>query len=104
MLLRPNNTIDLLDKATDPPLGIRPGPALRPQARTAYEAGATLALFTDGLIERRGEDIDEGLNRLAKSLACHGDLDPEPLADAIAGDLGVTGGAADDTALVIIRL
>ena len=38
---------------------------------TTFTAGATLALYTDGLVERRREDIDTGLARLADSLARH---------------------------------
>jgi serine phosphatase RsbU (regulator of sigma subunit) len=34
------------------------------------EPGSSLVAITDGLVERRGEDIDEGLSRLIA--ACHG--------------------------------
>lgn len=61
-------------------------------------------LYTDGLIERRGEDIDAGLLRLTDTLARHGDLDPEPLADALLTRLGVADGGRDDIALVVVRL
>lgn len=103
MLLRADHTVELLDQATDPPLGARPWRDPRPQAGTPCAPGATLVLYTDGLIERRGEDIDVGLRRLADSLVRHGPLDPEPLADAILDDLGAGGGATDDIALVVIR-
>lgn len=104
VLLQPGDLVVPLDEATDPPLGVRPRPGGRPQARVTYEPGATLVLYTDGLVERRGEDIDVGLHRLTDSLVRHGASAPEPLADALLGDLGVSGGAADDTALVVIRL
>jgi serine phosphatase RsbU (regulator of sigma subunit) len=104
VLLQPGRLVVRLDQATDPPLGIRPRHAGRPQARVAYAPGATLVLYTDGLVERRGEDIDVGLRRLGDSLARHGELRPEPLADVLLADLGVSGGAADDTALVVLRL
>jgi serine phosphatase RsbU (regulator of sigma subunit) len=61
-------------------------------------------LYTDGLIERRGEDIDMGLARLADSLGRHQADDPETLADAVLTDLTPPGDATDDTALVIVRL
>jgi serine phosphatase RsbU (regulator of sigma subunit) len=61
-------------------------------------------LYTDGLIERRREDIDTGLARLARSLARHPAADPETLADALLADLLPPGGLTDDTALVIVRL
>jgi serine phosphatase RsbU (regulator of sigma subunit) len=104
VLLQPDGTVAFLDEATDPPLGIGTPGGPRPQAEQPYASGATLVLYTDGLVERRGEDIDDGLRRLADSLSRHGRLDPEPLADALLADLGVAGGAADDTALVVVRL
>jgi serine phosphatase RsbU (regulator of sigma subunit) len=96
--------MEFLDRATDPPLDARPDPIPRPEAGTTYSEGATLVLYTDGLVERRREDIDTGLARLADSLARHRDEDPESLADAVLLELLPPGGATDDTALVIVRL
>ncbi|MFF7560711.1 PP2C family protein-serine/threonine phosphatase [Streptomyces pseudovenezuelae] len=104
MLVHPDGRVECLDKATDPPLDARPDPMPRPQAATSFSSGATLALYTDGLVERRGEDIDTGLTRLAESLARHREDDPETLADAVLLELLPPGGATDDTALVIVRL
>lgn len=59
-----------------------------------------MVLYTDGLIERRGEDIDQGLQRLADHLARHGNGEVEELADALI-DLS---SATDDTAVVVVRL
>ncbi|MFF4033772.1 PP2C family protein-serine/threonine phosphatase [Streptomyces sviceus] len=104
MLVHPDGRVECLDKATDPPLDARPDPMPRPQATTTFTSGATLALYTDGLVERRREDIDTGLTRLAESLARHREDDPETLADAVLRELLPPGGATDDTALVIVRL
>lgn len=103
-LLHPDGTVTFLDQATDPPLGARPEHVPRPQASTPFTEGSTLALYTDGLVERRHEDIDTGLARLADSLTRHRKSDPEPLADALLADLLPSTGTADDTALVVIRL
>lgn len=103
-LLHPDGTVTFLDQATDPPLGARPEHVPRPQASTAFAEGATLVMYTDGLIERRGEDIDVSLARLADSLVRHGRARPEALADALLADLLLSGGNTDDTALVVIRL
>ncbi|MEV4378330.1 SpoIIE family protein phosphatase [Streptosporangium sp. NPDC049644] len=103
-LLHPDGAVDFLDQATDPPLGACPEHLPRPQAEAAFTEGATLVLYTDGLIERRGEDIDVGLARLADSLTRHQGADPETLADALLSDLLPPAGATDDTALVILRL
>ncbi|MGW7363999.1 PP2C family protein-serine/threonine phosphatase [Streptomyces sp. NPDC054841] len=104
ILLHSDGTTELLDKATDPPLGARPEHVPRPQASVPYTPGDTLVLYTDGLIERRGEDIDVGLARLADSLAPVGRLGPERLADVLLANLGVSGGARDDVAIVVVRL
>lgn len=96
--------MELLDGATDPPLGARPEHVDRPEAQVAFADDAVLVLYTDGLIERRLEDIDVGLARLAEALTRHRGADAETLADALLADLLLPGGATDDAALVIIRL
>ncbi|WP_329274228.1 PP2C family protein-serine/threonine phosphatase [Streptomyces sp. NBC_00691] len=103
-LLRTDGTVEFLDQATDPPLGARPDHVARPQATIAFNEGDTLVLYTDGLIERRREDIDAGLARLADSLTRNRAADPERLADTLLLELLPAGGATDDTALVIVRL
>jgi serine phosphatase RsbU (regulator of sigma subunit) len=104
VLLRPDGRCQLLDQATDPPLGARPEHVPRPQAGVSYTRGDTLVLYTDGLIERRDEDIDTGLARLIDALARYGTLPVEELADGLLARMGVSGGAQDDIALVIVRL
>ncbi|GCB44941.1 PP2C family protein-serine/threonine phosphatase [Streptomyces sp. NL15-2K] len=104
VLLHPDGSRQLLDQATDPPLGARPEHVPRPQAVLSYTPGDTLVLYTDGLIERRGEDIDIGLARLTDSLAQYSTLPVEELADALLAHLGVDGGGWDDIALVVVRL
>ncbi|MGW7440828.1 PP2C family protein-serine/threonine phosphatase [Streptomyces sp. NPDC054849] len=103
-LCAPDGTVVFLDQATDPPLGARPEHAPRPQARIAFTEGSVLVLYTDGLIERRREDIDVGLQRLADALARHRTADPEVLADALLTELIPPVGLTDDTALVVLRL
>ncbi|MGW7254307.1 PP2C family protein-serine/threonine phosphatase [Streptomyces sp. NPDC054834] len=104
VLLHPDGSSELLDQATDPPLGARPEHLPRPQAILPYTRGDTLVLYTDGLIERRTEDIDAGLTRLTDALAQHAALLPDDLADALLTRLGVSTGGRDDIALVVIRL
>ncbi|MDA1368035.1 serine phosphatase RsbU (regulator of sigma subunit) [Glycomyces algeriensis] len=104
VLVHPDGTCQMLDEAADPPLGSRPHHAPHPQAALSYRPGDTLVLYTDGLFERRGEDIDAGLTRLVDALSRHGTESPELLADDVLSDLGVAGGARDDIALLIVRL
>lgn len=104
VLLHLDGTCDLLDQATDPPLGARPEHVPRPQTGLAYRAGDVLVLYTDGLIERRSEDIDAGMARLTETLTAHCTEQPAHLADSILADLGVSGGSNDDIALLVARL
>ncbi|MGW0750929.1 PP2C family protein-serine/threonine phosphatase [Streptomyces sp. NPDC002587] len=103
-LCAPDGTVSFLDQATDPPLGARPEHIARPQADTAFTEGSVLVLYTDGLIERRREDIDTGMRRLADSLVRHRTFEPDSLADALLADLLPPVGITDDTALVVLRL
>ncbi|MFG2586545.1 PP2C family protein-serine/threonine phosphatase [Streptomyces malaysiensis] len=103
-LLRSDCTVEFLDRATDPPLGARLKHGPWPQATTPFTEGAYLVLYTDGLIERRSEDIDTGLARLADSLTRHCGAEAETLADALLTDLLPSTGISDDTALVIVPL
>jgi serine phosphatase RsbU (regulator of sigma subunit) len=104
MLIHPDGSCELLDQATDPPLGARPQHVPRPQASLPYKPGDTLVLYTDGLIERRYQDIDVGLGQLADVLGEFIHLGTEELADTVLARLGVASGGRDDIALIVVRL
>ena len=74
----------------------------RPDATTALPAGATLLLFTDGLIERRGEDLETGVHRLSAAATRSG-APLHALVDGLLANLVDIGGAADDIAIVAVR-
>ncbi|MEU8121043.1 SpoIIE family protein phosphatase [Spirillospora sp. NPDC049024] len=103
-LLHGDGTVSFLDQATDPPLAASFEHAVRRQTDCAFTDGSVLVLYTDGLIERRREDIDASLSRLAGSLVRNRHAEPEALADALLAELLPSGGITDDTALVILRL
>lgn len=103
-LLRSDGTVEFLDQATDPPLGARLEQGPWSQATMPFTEGAFLVLYTDGLIERRSEDIDTSLARLADSLTRHCGAEAENLADALLTELLSSTGIRDDTALVIVPL
>jgi serine phosphatase RsbU (regulator of sigma subunit) len=59
--------VSFLGGEQSPPLGVRwNGPFA--QADTEIERGTFLVCYTDGLIERPGERLDDGLERLADTL------------------------------------
>jgi signal transduction histidine kinase/DNA-binding response OmpR family regulator len=62
-----DGTVLRLQGASSPPLGTVLGPIL--EERIHLEPGNVLALYTDGLVERRDIDIDAGVDALALALA-----------------------------------
>ncbi|HEY2206291.1 MAG TPA: SpoIIE family protein phosphatase [Pseudonocardia sp.] len=101
-----------LADALGPALGARAGAAgSEPNGTPTYTEGyltltpgSSVLLYTDGLIERRHEVIDDGLDRLLDAVAPHTSAAPAALLDrALAGALPASG-PTDDVALVVVRL
>jgi PAS domain S-box-containing protein len=68
------------------------------------DQGSTVVLYTDGLVERRGESLDVGLERLADATG-DGPVQPGPLRDhLLAALLEPTGQRYDDVTAVVARL
>ncbi len=67
VLARPGREGELVDIPADLPLGVDPA---RPRHSCAMPLarGHSLLLYTDGLVERRGESLDLGLDRLCRSV------------------------------------
>ena len=83
------------------PLASVPG-ATFSDATAELPHGATLVLYTDGLVERPDTDIDDRLDRLAR-IASGGPVDPGGLADALLEELLRDAHNPDDVALVVAR-
>jgi PAS domain S-box-containing protein len=66
--------------------------------------GDTLVLFTDGLVERRGESIDVGLEELRVAVEGAAGLDTGAMADALLDAMTRRGPFHDDIALLVVRL
>ncbi|MCA0144174.1 SpoIIE family protein phosphatase [Blastococcus sp. LR1] len=103
LVVAPDGTQRLLDSG-------RPGLLLgvdptRP--RTAHELeierGSTLLLYTDGLVERRDQVFDDGVELLGAALADLRHLPVERMCDELIHRL-IPEGAEDDVALVAVRL
>ena len=100
--MRPDGSNELLDVLPAPPLGV--GTGLIQSRELDIEDGSMLVLYTDGLVEERTRDIDEGLRRLRDIF---GPGSPEqPLEDLCKDALaGVYANEhRDDIALLVARL
>ena len=93
----------LLEDGRRPLLGFRERDAVNVTADVAFGPGDTIVMFTDGLIERRGEWIDAGLDRLQRVVESSRLLSPQALCDTIVLELTAGETVADDIALLVLR-
>lgn len=101
LLRGPDGRVQVLD-------GARPGLLLgvdasrpRTEQQVLLEPGSTLLLYTDGLVERRDQVFDDGVELLAGALTELGERPVGELCDALLGRL-LPDGAEDDVALVAV--
>ncbi|HEY0578125.1 MAG TPA: SpoIIE family protein phosphatase [Pseudonocardia sp.] len=102
ILSRPGRPTELLTSANAVPLATV-ACAPRPEASTTLTPGATLLLYTDGLVERRGASIDVGISAVASLLAGAAQLTPELVTDAVVDQLRPPSGYDDDVAVLAYR-
>ncbi|MET9699941.1 PP2C family protein-serine/threonine phosphatase [Streptomyces sp. NPDC006529] len=102
LLLRGGRASALPTGHRGPLFGLVPGHAYA-TATVRLEPGDLLLLYTDGMVERRGEDIIEGIKALGAALASCGGLTAQETLDRIMGDFAA-GEHEDDTCLVALRL
>jgi serine phosphatase RsbU (regulator of sigma subunit) len=74
----------------------------RPEADVLLQPGSTLLLYTDGLVERRDEDLDVGMARAAAALAEGRHLAPAQLVGMLTNQL-LDDAPDDDVALLLYR-
>lgn len=98
VLAIPGRESELVEVPVGPPLGVVAG-VTRASATVLLPAGADLLLYTDGLVERRDENLDQGLDRLCA--AVHPGH-PETVCRTVMHSL-VDNIVADDIALLAIR-
>ena len=102
ILVDADGTTRILDDGHTIPLGLRPNRP-RPEARVTLPARATLLLYTDGLVERRGSALDEGIARAGALVQDGRGSTLEDLADQIMSRLAPSGGYQDDVVLLLYR-
>ena len=85
---------------THPPIGVSDA-RLAPASSLTLEAGDAVVLFTDGLIERRGEDIGDSLDALVVAIA-EGPADPDGLVSSVLGRNVGSGPRQDDVCVLAL--
>jgi anti-sigma regulatory factor (Ser/Thr protein kinase)/putative methionine-R-sulfoxide reductase with GAF domain len=95
----PDGSVHVATVEPGPPLGAGVGGRFTEHLEQ-LRPGSTVVLCTDGLIERRGRSLDDGLQRLSE--ACTDDVEPEERCDQIIsrllGDIEID----DDVALLVV--
>lgn len=100
LVVTPGEGSRLLSGEEEPPLGI--GPYNLHEQCVQLRPGSTVVLYTDGLVERRGEDLEEGLHALTRvSVPTDGSLDDAP--ERLVHDR-LPEGPDDDVAILIARV
>ncbi|RDG35312.1 ATP-binding SpoIIE family protein phosphatase [Streptomyces corynorhini] len=95
-----DGSVERAEDPTGPPLGT--GGWLHTSGTIALPPGSTAVLYTDGLVERRGEDIDEGVASLARALS-GAQGSPQVVCDRLIRSLGVTDDHDDDVAVLVLQ-
>ena len=102
LLVEPEGRIRMLEQRHGLPVGVRTGHAYE-ACRYPFPTGSRLLLYTDGLIERRRESIDEGLQRLADAVQVAVERTDSSFADRVYRALLDETPLEDDVALLAVE-
>ncbi len=102
LLIEPDGDARLLEQAHGLPVGVRVGHRYQ-ACRHPFPTGSRLLLYTDGLIERRGESIDDGFKRLTVAAQAAAGRTDASFADRVYRALVDETPLADDVALLAIE-
>ncbi|MFF8096407.1 SpoIIE family protein phosphatase [Streptomyces sp. NPDC016675] len=95
-----NGTVERADEPTGPPLGT--GGWIHTSGSIPLAPGSTAVLYTDGLVERRNEDLDEGIAALERALSGATGT-PQVICDRLVRSAGVTPDHDDDVAVLVLQ-
>lgn len=102
LLVAPDGTVRRLSDAQTPPIGVAGRRPWR-EASVVMEPGSVVLLYSDGLIERRREAVDVGLDRLERHAASLVGLPVAELADRLVAEAGRVGPFEDDVVVACFR-
>jgi PAS domain S-box-containing protein len=101
LLRHPDGSVEVLDAAQGVLLGVVEVPT-RHSATVQLLPESTLVAFTDGLVERRDDSIDNGIARLVEVLGAAGGAGPDRIVDQLMATLGAE--RSDDTAVIAVHV
>ncbi|THA31740.1 PAS sensor protein [Streptomyces sp. A1277] len=93
-------TVHRAEDPIGPPLGT--GGWIHTSGTIPLPPGSTAVLYTDGLVERRSEDIDEGVAALERALSGAKGA-PQVVCDRLIRSLNVTAEHDDDVAVLVVQ-
>ena len=102
LLVGADGTATYLDEPPSPPMGVLATPRYEQHTRR-LEPGATLVLYTDGLVEEPTEVLDVGLERLRAAASEMGN-DVEATCELLLDSLRDDTARSDDVTLLVVRL
>ncbi|MGW2323157.1 SpoIIE family protein phosphatase [Streptomyces sp. NPDC001233] len=102
LLRRPDGRVRVLDLAGGPLLGIDAA-AVYPTTEVSLTPGSVLVLYTDGLVEAPGIDIEDSLVGLGGLLSEIGDQPLDELADELVRNSAAARDRMDDVAVLLLR-
>jgi serine phosphatase RsbU (regulator of sigma subunit) len=83
LVVAADGTSTYLDERPGPPLALFEGHRYE-SSSIEVRPGDRVVMFTDGLVERRREHLDIGLDRLARLATAHADLAPQGFVETLA--------------------
>ncbi|MFJ8793349.1 SpoIIE family protein phosphatase [Streptomyces sp. NPDC102462] len=95
-----SGTVLRTDEPTGPPLGT--GGWIHASGSVPLGPGSTAVLYTDGLVERRDEDLDEGIAALEHALAGATGT-PQVICDRLVRSAGLAADHDDDVAVLVLQ-
>lgn len=102
ILLRAGRPPAVLEEGLSPMIGVET--TLRRTVQTELEAGDTLVLYTDGLVEHRGRPVSTGLDEMVAELADVPDRAADAVAEYLLTVMRPEDGWDDDVALLVVHL
>ncbi len=103
VLVTPEGKVQLLDKATTWPLAIGDLERGETGASVDFPPGSLVVMYSDGLVERRTEKLDDGIERLMNAVQARSSWPLDALCDGVLDDMLHGQRRNDDIALLALR-